>query len=124
VNSCSDDSKRAWIRFFDFIAKPPILGLVHSLKADAMRVSGDAIAEHLPDRSRILDLGCHAGYLTTWYARLLPSASVLGVDRSRPAIETARQFAEQLGVSNVAFLRGPSTNPTAGRTTSARASAT
>jgi len=90
-------------RFYDLIAAPKIAGVVHSQKADAIRASGEAVASRVEGRSRILDLGCGIGYLTTYYARLDTRRVVTGWDISKKAVRVAQNFAARLGVENVQF---------------------
>ncbi len=93
------------LRFYDYIATPAIAAVVHSLKSDAIAASGQAVNRHLHAAKAVLDLGCGIGYLTTWYARQDPRRHALGVDISAPSIMHARQWADQLGVTNVRFLQ-------------------
>jgi ubiquinone/menaquinone biosynthesis C-methylase UbiE len=53
---------------------------------------------------RVLDLGCGPGDVTLLAARLVePSGTVVGVDRSAEAIETARRRAEAAKITNADF---------------------
>ena len=53
---------------------------------------------------RVLDLGCGAGDVCLLAASVVgPSGSVVGVDRSAEAIETARRRAAAMGVTNVEY---------------------
>lgn len=90
-------------RFYEFIADPKRAGVVHSMKADAIRASGSAVEERLKGRERILDLGCHLGYLTAWYALKDRERRVTGIDFSKRSIREARKKAGELGVGNVHF---------------------
>jgi 2-polyprenyl-3-methyl-5-hydroxy-6-metoxy-1,4-benzoquinol methylase len=73
------------LAFYEFIADPQIAGVVHSMKADAIRVCGQFVAERLTG-PRVLDVGCNIGYLSTWYARVHPAIQVTGVDISSASI--------------------------------------
>ena len=53
---------------------------------------------------RILELGTGCGAIALALARERPESRITAVDRSRPAIEVARQNAARLGVSNVRLL--------------------
>jgi SAM-dependent methyltransferase len=59
-----------------------------------------------PSAGDVLDLGSGSGVLTCFYAIQRPTARVLGVELSERGVETGREVAERLGVSNVAFLQG------------------
>jgi release factor glutamine methyltransferase len=65
---------------------------------------------------RVLDLGTGSGCLAISIARERPSARVLGIDRSAPAVALARENAERLGVAAVAFETSDWFEALAGRT--------
>lgn len=55
----------------------------------------------------VLDVGCGCGATTLELARRAgPSGRALGVDVSRPMLDSAREAARQRGVTNVAFKEG------------------
>jgi protein-L-isoaspartate O-methyltransferase len=64
------------------------------------------VKENLPPPSGVLDLGCENGVLTCLYATLWPSAKVIGLDASGPAIAAARELAFRLRLGNVTFEHG------------------
>lgn len=94
------------LAFYDFAAQPSVASVVHSLKADAIRASGEAVMQSLPQASDILDFGCNTGHLTTWYALQRPDANIVGIDISSISIQTARRYAKKIGVTNVKFVVG------------------
>ena len=56
---------------------------------------------------KVVDLGCGFGDTTQWLAGLVgDSGEVVGIDVSRPFIETARKEAGEAGVENVRFEVG------------------
>jgi len=57
----------------------------------------EAVAERLPPGARILDVGAGSGCICAGLARLLPDATILGLEPSPEAIEIARQNIESLG---------------------------
>lgn len=89
--------------FYDYIADPRISGIVHSQKEDAIVQSGLAVAQRITGRRRVLDLGCHVGYLTTWYAEIARDRTVTGVDESAEAIRWAQVRAKEINILNVRF---------------------
>ncbi len=93
------------LRFYEFIADPDVAAVVHSLKTDAIRTSGEAVWQRIKGRKKILDFGCNIGYLSTWYASQ-GSNQVTGVDISARSIEQAKKFAASLGCDGVTFLHG------------------
>jgi release factor glutamine methyltransferase len=76
-----------------------------------------AIAD-MPLRSAcaVLDLGTGSGCLAISIARARPSARVLGLDCSAPAVALARENAERLGAAGVAFDTSDWFDALAGRT--------
>jgi 2-polyprenyl-3-methyl-5-hydroxy-6-metoxy-1,4-benzoquinol methylase len=91
--------------FYDLIATPQIASVVHSLKADAIRSSGQAVADTIGSARRVLDLGCGLGYLTTYYAAMVPTRHILGCDASQKTIHYADVFAKKFEVRNVEFAQ-------------------
>lgn len=87
--SIPDALEREW---YDFIAQEPLNGIFHSSKRTYIfdgLVSFIAIAEMARIKGRVLDVGCHTGYQTMGFATQT-GLPVLGVDRSRRAIELAQ----------------------------------
>ena len=66
--------------FYDSASRPEIAPVIHSMKADAIRASGEAVSRKIAGRKNILDLGCGIGCLTTWYAGLEQDRRVTGID--------------------------------------------
>lgn len=58
--------------------------------------------EHLGDK--ILDVGCDNGIITCFIAQLLPAARVIGIDRCKESITSARLLAKQFKLTNVEFV--------------------
>jgi len=77
---------------------------VHSMKADAIRASGNAADAALPSSGRILDLGCAIGHLTTFYALRSDQRQVVGCDFSSKTIERAKKEAKERNAGNVTFV--------------------
>jgi ubiquinone/menaquinone biosynthesis C-methylase UbiE len=61
---------------------------------------------------RVIDVGCGVGDTTFLAAELVgPTGFVVGIDRSREALSTARQRAEKADLKNVEFLEGDIYSP-------------
>lgn len=90
------------LAFYELIASPRIASVVHSNKADAIRVTGEFVQQELEGES-ILDIGCNIGYLTSWYALQNPAAAVLGIDLSPSSIMLAGRYAARLGIGNLHY---------------------
>ena len=92
----ADRAERA---FFDLAADDRLLGRVHSHRRP-MIIDCAALVDDLVFSSGIagpvLDAGCHAGYLSAWWARH-ESLEVVGCDLSRPALELGRRRCSRLG---------------------------
>jgi len=92
-------------RFYDFAAHPTVLGPITSVQADDIAQALARITKIAAGRSAILDLGCGAGYMSTWLALQDESIHVVGVDCSAKMIKSARRHADRLGIKNVRFFR-------------------
>jgi release factor glutamine methyltransferase len=57
----------------------------------------EAVAERLPSRARVLDVGAGSGCICAGLARLRPDAAILGLEPSAEALHLARQNIEVLG---------------------------
>lgn len=91
--------------FYQYISIPEIGSIAHSIKANAIAKTGAAVEPLLSSKASVLDLGCCTGYLTTWYAKRSRSRGVTGTDFSPRCIKYAGRKAEELGISNVEFVR-------------------
>src|SRR5689334_13878317 len=63
-----------------------------------------AIMGLLPQRGRLLDLGCGTGWTSTFFARR--GYDVIGQDVVPEAIDAARQLKAESGLSNLDFVTG------------------
>ncbi|KAK5994143.1 putative methyltransferase C1B3.06c-like protein [Cladobotryum mycophilum] len=64
------------------------------------------VLDQLPDKFILLDVGCGPGSITCDIAKRHPSATILGIDASPEAVEKARQYAKDIGVTNTLFTVG------------------
>jgi len=91
--------------FYALISAPPLVGLVHSMKfafiLDSMAYVSALIRE-LRITGPVLEVGCHAGYLSSWIA-VNHGLRVQGWDHCGPAIETAVAVREALGLPATAL---------------------
>lgn len=91
-------------RFYDMLAIDSIGGIMHSRKR-AFILEGiswvTAVLSKLKIRHSVLDIGCHTGYQTKYYATKL-DVDVVGVDRNKKAISRAKVAGN--GVKNLDFL--------------------
>ena len=107
VNAVADSpTARRQRSLYAYAATQGVISRVHSIKADAIRASGEAVTTilaGLPAGARVLDLGCNTGHLALWYAHQFPHLEVVGCDFVPEAIDQARQTAAERGISNVRF---------------------
>jgi 2-polyprenyl-3-methyl-5-hydroxy-6-metoxy-1,4-benzoquinol methylase len=66
----------------------------------------DEIGQYLPDRGRVLDLGCGFGLFSLYYATVHPGLAIEGVDLNPRRILMARAAAARLGLGNVRYQAG------------------
>ncbi len=93
------ESGRAERAFFDLVADERLLGRVHSQRRPVIIDCAALVDDLVVGRGiagSVLDAGCHAGYLSAWWARH-ESLEVVGCDLSRPALDLGRRRCERLG---------------------------
>lgn len=95
--------RRDDIAFYDLAGDPEILPVLYSQRFAYYVEIGSRVAGRLDGAANILDFGCGAGILTTFYANRFPGQEFVGIDRSRASIAAARQKACELGLTNVRF---------------------
>ena len=66
----------------------------------------EEIGQSLPERGRVLDLGCGFGLFALAFGTGRPGRSILGIDLNGARIEKARAAATRLGAENVRFALG------------------
>jgi len=66
----------------------------------------DEIGQYLPERGRVLDLGCGFGLFSLYYASIRPGLRLEGFDRNARRIAMARAAARKLGLTNVRYEAG------------------
>src|SRR3970040_830521 len=66
----------------------------------------DEIGQYLPERGRVLDLGCGFGLFSLYYASVYPGLRVEGLDRNPRRIAMAQAAARRLGLDNVRYEVG------------------
>ena len=91
------------IAFYNLTAQPAILPVLYSQRYDYYEAVGLRVVSRIGHAARVLDFGCGVGILTTFYARLFPGQTFVGIDRSAVSIAAARQKANELGLVNVRF---------------------
>ncbi|MFP6769671.1 MAG: methyltransferase domain-containing protein [Planctomycetaceae bacterium] len=85
--------------FYDLVAEEPFSGFVHSHRRSVIldaAVLVDDLIEREVITGRVLDVGCHVGYLAAWLARR-NAAVVVACDICRPALAAGRIRCQALG---------------------------
>lgn len=91
------------VAFYDAAAQPAILPVLYSQRYDYYLAVGPRVAAWIGEAQTVLDFGCGAGILTTFYARQFPEKTFVGIDRSPASIAVAQERAKLLGLTNVRF---------------------
>jgi cyclopropane fatty-acyl-phospholipid synthase-like methyltransferase len=63
----------------------------------------DEIGQYLPERGRVLDIGCGFGLFSLYYASAAPGLDLRGLDRNPRRIAMAERAAARLGLTNVSY---------------------
>ena len=66
----------------------------------------DEIGQYLPERGRVLDVGCGFGLFSLYYASVCPGLDIAGLDRNARRIAMAQAAAGRLGLFNVRYEVG------------------
>jgi cyclopropane fatty-acyl-phospholipid synthase-like methyltransferase len=66
----------------------------------------DEIGQYLPERGRVLDVGCGFGLFSLYYASVCPGLEIHGLDRNDRRIAMAQAAARRLGLANVSYEVG------------------
>jgi len=85
--------------FFDLVADERLLGRVHSHRRPVIIDTAVLVDDLVTGRGisgPLLEAGCHAGYLASWWARHA-DLEVVGSDLSGPALELGRRRSVELG---------------------------
>ena len=92
------------VNFYNLVAKYIDLSIIlHSMKSKDILVSGYSVCESLLDHSDILDLGCNAGYLSSFYSKLFSMSKVIGYDKSENSIKLAKKIYNKNIFKNLSF---------------------
>ncbi len=91
------------IRFYDLLANPTLLPVLYSQRFDYFQSVGSLLSPRLPAKGRVLDFGCGAGILTSYFASQHPNVDFVGIDRSSGSIEVAQSEADKRKLRNVSY---------------------
>jgi cyclopropane fatty-acyl-phospholipid synthase-like methyltransferase len=66
----------------------------------------DEIGQYLPERGKVLDIGCGIGLFSLYYAQTFPQLQLRGVDLNPKRIAVATRAARKLGLGNAVYALG------------------
>jgi len=69
----------------------------------------DEIGQYLPERGRVVDVGCGFGLFALYFAATHPGLTIRGIDLDEGRIAMAKRAAARLGLANASFERGDAT---------------
>ncbi|MCH2170334.1 class I SAM-dependent methyltransferase [Myxococcota bacterium] len=87
--------------------RPGIIRLYSRIRFSILRQSFlEEIGQYLPERGKILDMGCGFGLFSLYFASVGSQRELVGVDLDRERVDCARASAGKLGLSNVRYECG------------------
>lgn len=92
----------AYDRFHEVMAEESRLSVVGGLSEHILPMV-DGLEARLQAGIKVLDIGCGSGLAMCTLAGQFPNSEFLGLDLCQPAIDTARQTAKNMGLTNVRF---------------------
>ena len=109
-NKLNNREKNSWtdaqhLQFYNTVSSSPFLReIIYSEKYDAYVECANVVMENISsDPRKILDIGCSCGYITTWYAKYFPSATIVGIDNAAQSIRVANEYSISIGINNAHF---------------------
>ena len=102
--------------FYDFLSKPEVVPVAASFEYGLLIQIASWVEKLLPMHGTIIELGCHTGLLTRYYASTRPDLKFIGIDRSEKAIQLAREKVLEHKITNLEFeVRDISNEPLSDR---------
>ena len=93
------------IEFYDLIAENiDLLYLTHSMKFTDILESGFNILRGIENNKIVLDIGCNAGYQTSFYAIHKKYNNFIGIDISKKSIDLAKKKYRSQEFPNLRFV--------------------
>lgn len=82
----------------------PVIRIYSLLRFTILRqIFLEEIGQYLPNKGRILDIGCGFGLFTLYFASVRPERSMFGIDSNSRRIQYARESARRLGLDNAHY---------------------
>ena len=89
--------------FYDFISQPEVVPVAASFEYGLLVQIANWIEKHLPSYGTVIELGCHTGLLTSYFASVRPDLKFIGIDRSEKAIQLARKKGQDYKLTNLEY---------------------
>jgi SAM-dependent methyltransferase len=89
--------------FYDLLALPQVAKVAASFEYGLLVQIASWVKNHLPHKGTVIEVGCHTGLLTRFYAQARPDLMFVGVDRSEAAIQTAQKITQDQKTGNLKF---------------------
>ncbi len=84
--------------------RQPVIRAYSMLRFTILRqIFLEEIGQYLPDRGRILDIGCGFGLFTLYFASTQPGREMYGIDSNARRVAYARESARTLGLDNTHY---------------------
>jgi hypothetical protein len=91
--------------FYDFIAGHKIFNVAASFEYDLLKIMLEWAEPMLPKHGVIVELGCHSGLLSRFFAIARPEAHIIGIDISAQAIAIAEEKFRESKIPNIEFIQ-------------------
>lgn len=91
--------------FYDRISNVNLSIIAASFEYGLLKCILEWVEPRLPENGTIIELGCHSGILTRYYALVRPKVNVIGIDISAKAIQTAQEIAARRKTKNLSFVQ-------------------
>lgn len=90
--------------FYDFLSQPDVVPVAAGFEHALLVQIAHWVEKCLPLHGTVIELGCHTGLLTRYYASARPDLKFVGVDRSDKAIQLALKKVQEHKITNLEFV--------------------
>ncbi len=90
--------------FYDFVSRPEVSLAAASFEYGLLVQTARWVESCLPLQGTVVELGCHTGLLTRYYALKRPDAAFIGLERSEAAVKVAQATAQTQRITNLRFI--------------------
>lgn len=100
----ADGDTETEAEFYDFLSRQDIVRAAASFEHALLVQIAYWVEKSLPLQGTVIELGCHTGLLTRYFALARPDLKFVGIDRSEKAIQLARENAQEHKTTNLDFV--------------------